>query len=343
MSVSAHPILGVLVALLAPLCALRAAPQVGPDKKPATRPPYSIAPNGLVVPDTEAKANRAKGRVRSDFEEPAVPAPASGGSAPFAKPAPAAAGTHEEAPAASRTKPQENLDLGSALLDVFQRVGHPSALTGVGALVVKMRVTVFDSYGAELAVREMVHEADLSAQSRDRLNFTAAQKSYGRDGGAIWVVHHGMDWPALEQEAREELELFGLLLRAPWCFADTQRFIVFPRETVVADGRRLAKIRIETRGEGDDLIGPRDRKPSTDAYEVLCPTDSYEPTELRILRANGGKRTVKLLDWREVGGVRMPMRRVFTTPDGVQALEIVTTQVDQRQSLSDSRFRPPAR
>lgn len=327
-------ILTVLVALLQPET------QSDKDAKPAARPPYSIAPSGLVVPDSDSKSKRNGARMRSDFEEPP---PAPGGSAAFpARPAKSAPARDAD-PASAKPVPPENLDLGSALLDVFQRVGHPSAFSGLGAVVAKWRLTVFDAYGAESAVRDLVQESDLGNPSRDRLTYPANQKSCGRDGGATWVVLHGMDWPALEQEAREELELFGLLLRMPWCFADTTRFVVYPRESVVQDGRRYTKIRIETRSSGDEIIGPRDRGPAPDTYELTAPADSYEPTELRILRASGTRRSVKLLEWRDVGGVRVPMRRIFVTPDGAQALEIVATQIEPRPSLPDSRFHPPGR
>jgi len=314
--------------------------QSGQGPKPAARPPYSIGQNGLVVPDADAKSKRNGTRVRSDFEEPS---PAPGGASAFPARVPKQSAPRDEEPAVGKLKPPENLDLGSALLDVFHRVGHPSAFVGLGSVVAKWRLTVFDAYGAESAVRDLVQESDLGNPSRDRLSYPAAQKFYGRDGGATWVVFHGMDWPALEQEAREELELFGLLLRMPWCFADTQRFVVYPRESVVQDGRRYTKVRIEARSSGDEIIGPRDSGPAPDTYELTAPADSYEPTELRIQRANGTRRSVKLLEWRDVGGVRVPMRRIFVTPDGTQALEIVATQLEPRQSLPDSRFHPPGR
>ena len=65
--------------------------------------------------------------------------------------------------------------------------------------------------------------------------------------------------------------------------------------------------------------------------------------EMRVRRANGTVRTLKLLDWRDLGGVRMPMRRVFLSEDGTRALEIVFTQIDIRQILSDGLFRPSPR
>ena len=53
--------------------------------------------------------------------------------------------------------------------------------------------------------------------------------------------------------------------------------------------------------------------------------------------------TIKLLDWREFGSVRLPARRVFLAPDGTRALELVITQLDSRQSLPEALFRPAPR
>lgn len=304
-----------------------ALPQDPAAKKAGSAPlpkHYTVTPNGLVLPAGETAEPGA--RVRSDFDAP-IAAPV--------KPSEAPARESRATPASAPV-----LDLGSPLLDVLQRVGHVSDLAALGGVVARMQIHVYDAHGVEIGTRELTHEADLAEKERDRLTFGGGAKTYGRDGAAVWVLFHAMLWPSLEDEARDELAMHGLLLRAPWAFADPQRFVVFPKEHVVQDERRLVRIRVEQRGADAERIGPREQKAATDAYELLCPQDSMEPSEVRIRRASGASRTIKLLDWRTFGGVRMPTRRVFLSPDGVRALEIVITRLDVRQTLAEGRFRP---
>jgi hypothetical protein len=334
------------------VCLLAASPALVVQDARGQAPPqprYTITPSGQVVPRDKAqdqapppgqakpqpKGAAAERRVHSDFDEPPSAPGGSAARAPVRRDEPAVD------PGEQRRLPA--LDLGSPLLDMFQRIGHPSDLASLGRVVTKLRLSVYDSHGSELGVRELVHEADCGVVARDRLTVQAGLKVYGRDGEGAWVVFHGMDWPALESEARDELELFGLLLRTPWCFADPQRFVVYPKENVLVDGKRITKLRIETRTAGDELVGPRETKPPADSFELFSAPDSLEPCELRLVRANGTRRTIRLLDWRDVAGVRMPQRRLFVGPDGGRALEIVTTLIDTRQALPDARFRPPAR
>lgn len=330
--------MGVILELAFVLTALQPQGQgQGPatTPKPLPKPGTTILPNGLVVPAREEPKPVA--RVRSDFDEPPVHGPAP------AKPRPLAGGASSQDPVATpASTPSPTLDLRSALLDVFQRIGHPADLAALGGVSVRVQVHVFEANGAELGMREFVHEADLATRDRDRLRFVAQDKIYGRDGKQVFVQYRNMDWPALEREAREELELHGFLLRAPWLLADPERYTVFPKEPVQRDGRRLIRIRIEER-HGEDLVGPRDPALVLDVFELLCAAETLEPHELKLQRKGMPARTVKLLDWREFGSVRLPARRVFLAPDGTRALELVITQLDSRQSLPEALFRPAPR
>ena len=112
----------------------------------------------------------------------------------------------------------------SLLNDVFQQVGRPDDVAQLQCVVAWMTVKLFDHRGMELGELQVHHEADLRHE-RDRLLFSrpsrGPDKIYGRDGRSVFAERHGMAWPSLESKAREELEIFGLLLRMPWAFADS--------------------------------------------------------------------------------------------------------------------------
>ncbi len=136
-----------------------------------------------------------------------------------------------------------------------------------------------------------------------------------------------MPWPTLAETAEQELLLFGMQLRLPWCFADGIGYAVVGKDTIDRGGELLQRVVVERRpGGGLDTIGPElDPKPR-DRFELVYEAGSGLLREFTHRFASSQQaRRVLLEDWREVGGVRMPFRRVYV--DGNQrqttALEIL--------------------
>ena len=286
--------------------------------------PLRTDANGWPQPVPVVQPSRA---ARSDFAAPPVQAPA-----PAAPAAPAPGGA---APA-----PRGRLPLA----EVFERVGHPSAMQDCKGVIARMQVRLFDPTGVEQTRYEVFHEADLASRDRDRLQFTQARKTYGRDGATVWARHIGMLWPAWEGEARDELELHGLMLRLPWAFADTERFVAGAREIVQHDGRAIARWKVQARGPESAVVGPVPNAAPVDRFELDCHEDSNEPFELRyVLSATGVPRRVLLRDWRPCGGVKLPMVRTWVDTEGKKALEIEIVRIDSGQALPVGQFAPEAR
>lgn len=223
----------------------------------------------------------------------------------------------------------------SPLLPVFLAVGTPADAAALGGVSVALRTIVYDHRGATLGEREAVHEADLSVADRDRL-LSAREQVYGRDGPAVFALYRGLSFPGVEAEAREELAWAGLLLRVPWVFADAGTYTVGAREELLWNGRPMSRFRIATRVEGDAV---------PDRFEMWCEPDTSEPRVLLWQPANPAARAcrVRLLEFRPVGNVRMPMRRVVEGADGSRRLEIELSDVRTSQAFPRRHFAPPAR
>lgn len=212
--------------------------------------------------------------------------------------------------------------LGSPLLEVFQATRAPGAFRELGGVVVWWRLTTWGSQGEVIGVREVTHTADCAFAERDRLEHTDG-RVYGRSGASVFAERGGMPWPTLNESAQHELGLFGLHLRLPWCFGDASAFAVVGRDTVVRSGETLARVTVERRPPaGSDVIGPELDPAPRDRFEVLYEPTSGRPCEFVHRFANTMQtRRVLLEDWRDVGGVRMPFRRVYVD----EALRPTTT------------------
>ena len=192
--------------------------------------------------------------------------------------------------------------------------------------------------------------ADLRAR-RDRLLFArpsrGPSKIYGRDGESVFADKHEMPWPSLERPAREELEVFGLLLRLPWLFADSDRFVVKSRDNdYTLNGRAMVRLRIERRpgaGHVPAAAGGKSQEPR-DRFDLICPRERMEPVELHMrLAATGATTVIHLLDYKSYGGVRIPTRRVFMGENGYRRMEMQITRLDVGLDLPRAQFRPHRR
>lgn len=275
----------------------------------------------------------ATGREQATAQKP-EPAP-SGGARP---PADARTASRDAAPKRATSS------LDSPLLDVFRAVGSVADWKEMRGVMARIRIHVFDHRGAEIGVREVLHQADVTVPDRDRLVFEDERKVYARDGAAVWVELHGMAWPSLEDEARDELELFGLMLRLPWALADTRRWTVLPEEQILVDGEprvRVRALRKEDGSEDDGVVGPDPTPPRGARVDLLCDPATMQPVELRyVLRPDQLARRVLLADVRPFGALRTSVRRRFVDPRGRARLELEYVRVDGKLDLDRSLFRP---
>src|SRR5690606_4864568 len=129
-------------------------------------------------------------------------------------------------------------------------------------------------------------------------------------------------------------------LRMPWCFGDGDSFAVLQRTVGMRNGERLMHIVLERRPPASmDLLGPEVDPAPRDRFELFCDPSTGQPRELvhRFARSLETRR-VLLEDWRDVGGVRMPFRRVYVD----EALRPTTTveiaRMPERQRVSERDF-----
>jgi hypothetical protein len=222
---------------------------------------------------------------------------------------------------------------------VFVAVHQPADLAALGGVTLVLRITLFDHRGEELGSREIHHEADLAYPDRDRLWFSDG-RVYGRIGKAVNAQRFHKPWPVLDDEARDELELYGVLLRMPWLFADAESFVVFPTQNDNWRGEDLVRIPIERRPVQSLVLGPQRNPVPVDRFELLY-DDTFIPRQLVFrLAATGVTRRVLLQDFREVGGVRIPWRRTFLVEDDRVAMVMKVVSFKFGQRFSDQHFRP---
>jgi hypothetical protein len=311
--------------MLASLCTLLlAVPQAAPTP-PAPRVTTDQRGWPVLQPAGTASARAPGAEPASDFP----PAPA-------APPGAAAAGE-----VAEQARPHPS---GASALDgVFARIGTPAAFASLACTVARLRIHVFDHRGKEIATRNVFHEADVRLAERDRLVFADERRTFGRDGPAVWAEQHGMLWPALEAQARGELELLGTLLRLPWVFADDQRWIVYPPRAEMLEGQPYHSVRAERRSD-DARVGPAPGPAAVDSFDLYCEPQTKKPRIVRYRLARGaGERRVELHGQQPFGGVRIPTRYLFRRADASTALEIEVVRIDGEQRLPREQFQPPVR
>lgn len=280
-----------------------------------------------IVPTDVAPPAAARGGAdRSGAGADAPPA------APGAEPA-GSAGVPDATPVAS------GMQLGSPLLDVFRATRPPGAFQQLGGVVVWWRLTVHGTHGEVIGVREVTHTADCARADRDRLDYEDG-RSFGRLGEQVFAERSGMPWPTLEAAAAPELTLFGMHLRMPWCFADAAAFAAVRHDVVEQNGERFTRVVLERRPPPAlDIAGPDPLAQPRDRFELWFEPGTGLPRQLiQRLAASRQQRRVLLEDWREVGGVRLPHRRVYVD----EALRPTTTlellRVEQRRT-TDRDFR----
>ncbi len=194
--------------------------------------------------------------------------------------------------------------------------------------------------GRELGLLKVQHRMDLQGDRRDRLMFES-DLVYGRDGRTVFVEMHGNARPSRVSDARDELEILGLLARFPWCFADTDRFLVEDPEEVRYRGRELTyKIHVESRVAAGELGSAR--KPERpDVYEIYCDESMLPFRMAYTLAAAGSERVVQFSDYRNYGrGTRIPALRQFLDSKERPTLEIGIQLLTTGVKLHAAEFQP---
>lgn len=327
--------LGLLLLGAAPLAAQEKGAGA-PAQKPAAAPPRApISPvkwgaNGYPEVPQGPAARPAFLDRSSTVTPPPAPSVESGASKTAATPLPEAS-ARGPAPALA-----SGMEFGSPLLDIYQRVRAPGAFKALGGRTVWWRLTVYGEQGEIIGRRELTHIADCAFAERDRLEFEDG-RVYGRSGPVVFAERQGMSWPTLNDNAEQELALFGMHLRLPWSFADGLSYVVVARNQVARSGEAVSRVVIERRPPGTaDVVGPELDPAPRDRFELLYDPVSSEPREF-VHRFASSMRTRRVLleDWREVDGVRMPFRRTYVDESGRQTttleiLRVEATQVTER-------------
>ncbi|MCB9869616.1 MAG: hypothetical protein H6837_07145 [Planctomycetes bacterium] len=229
------------------------------------------------------------------------------------------------------------------LQPIFAGVGSPADLRALGGAIVRMQMQLFGPEGAVLADLPVLHWVDLGApRLRDRLELSgdgAARRVYGRQDGTVFAQMFGLAFAELTEQAAEELEVFGLLLRMPWAF-DGPGFVVEDPQPITVAGVRRIRVRV-TRRQPPAAPGGTGKSVPADRFDLICNATSRVPEELHMTLGRRGKTVrVVLSDYATLGRIRLPMRRTFLGSAGEKVMELRIVAVDHGQQLGDDLFRP---
>ncbi|MBL8749065.1 MAG: hypothetical protein JNK78_07895 [Planctomycetes bacterium] len=325
-----------------------------PGSKPAASPPAHQEPVPKPVPAESPPARVNPVQFDSSgwpiVDEPAatnVPPPAPAvetkkGDAKVGTKAPPASTSvvkDAEQPAEPLPKLVSGTQLGSPLLDVYQFVHAPAAFRELGGVQAWWRLSTYGAQGEVIGVREITHTADCAFAERDRLEL-ADGRVYGRSGASVFAERNGMPWPTLTETAQQDLLLFGLHLRMPWCFGDATTFVVVGKDNVVRSGETLARVTVERRPAIEsETLGPEVDPAPRDRFELLYEPSNGAPREfVHRLACSKETRRVLLEDWREISGVKMPFRRVYVDEALRQTTTIELLRIESSRT-SDRDFR----
>lgn len=205
---------------------------------------------------------------------------------------------------------------GSPLLDVFQHVGMPGTFKAIGGITVWWRITIYDQQGGVVGYRELTQTSDCKYPERDRLEFVDDGRVYGRFGPSVFAERQGRPRLGQTEAAAQELLLYGMHLRFPWCFGDGGTYAVVARDTVDRPEERLQRVVLERRPPASlDVVGPEFEPRPRDRFELVYEPSSGRPREfvhrLTFGGTSGQTRRVLLDEWEEFQGVPFARRRTY--------------------------------
>ncbi len=238
-------------------------------------------------------------------------------------------------PPAADAAPLSGDRLGSPLADVWQAVGNPSSLHDQRCVQAQILVQVFGHDGRVLATFNALHQADLSEPDRDRLVLRGGELVHGRaERSAPWTEVDGVPRKQPAPDAVAQLDLFGLLLRAPWVFAEPG-FAVSPPRRVRRE---------ETDYEVIDIVNERPAAAegeggARDVFELWCEPETMLPLELRYALAGRTWRRVRFSQYQTLGWLRFPVRRTVLSDNGVPLIDLEVKRMSCQQQIPLEKFR----
>jgi hypothetical protein len=242
-------------------------------------------------------------------------------------------------PGATATpSPASGLEPGPSLLPVFAATGAPDSFRALGGVTVWWRITIHGSQGEPIGLRDVTHTADLAQPVRDRLEH-ADGRVFGRAGATVFAERQGMPWPSLAEAAGHQLQLFGDHLRFPFAFADAAAFGVVDTEALRRGNEDLRLVHLERLPAVDGSIGPRTAPVAVDRHELVLGSDGLPREWVHELASSGQRRTVQLGDWRRVGEVLLPFRRVYVDANGQPTTTIEMLRVEAGTGVGDRSLR----
>lgn len=248
---------------------------------------------------------------------------------------------------AEATKEQpmaSGMQLDSPLHDVFRATRSPGALRTIGGVEVWWRVHIHGTSGEDIGIRTIKHTADCVYAERDRIHYTDShdERTFARMGNNVSAQRKGLPWDSMTEAARAQLSLFGMHLRMPWCFGEGKSYAVMRQTVAERRGEVLTRLELQRRPPAtEEVFGPEHNPKPRDRYELLFEPTTGLPRELvHRFASSGQQRRILLEDWKDVGGVRMPFRRIYVDEVGraTTTLEILKIKTKQRVTERDFRL-----
>lgn len=231
------------------------------------------------------------------------------------------------------------MQLDSHMHDVFRATRSPGNLRAIGGVEVSWSLSVHGTHGEIIGSRMITHIADCTYAGRDRIE-RADGCIYARVGQQVVAHKNGIPYEVLNAQAKAELELFGTHLRMPWCFGESQSYVIMARMAVKRRGETLWQLELHGRPQRtDNVFGPEAGDVPRDRFFLLYEPTTGQPRELvHRFASSGQQRRVLLEDWQDVHGVRMPKRRIYVDQAGRPTTTVEMISISPRRT-SDRDFR----
>ncbi|PIE22415.1 MAG: hypothetical protein CSA62_12430 [Planctomycetota bacterium] len=201
---------------------------------------------------------------------------------------------------------------------LLDRMGGRSRFEALGKIRVLRLFRGIDRHGERVFEHQFHHVLDVRRARSDTVEWTLGD-SYGRSGRRNWARSAGLERPDREKQAKELLEVWGLLARFPFVFGDRTRFELESEQRVVLLGRSYIRLRLRERsGDISRLIGPRvpALRPKERRFDIYLEAEMGLPLLLEI---RDGARRMRVLfeDFRRLPGssVTLPMGRILLGAD----------------------------
>ena len=221
---------------------------------------------------------------------------------------------------------------GRSLVRAIAGAGDAAAFRSWGIVKIRWRVLVLGEREAVLGDREVVQWTDAMRCERERLQFPDG-RTFLRRSGKVEAERHGMPWPTLEPQAMRELEFFAAQAGFPWRLLDADRYVEDSSEIAQSSDPDFWRVRLVKR-PASDVLGPSPVPlPARDAVEIVVASASGLPTEWVVESGSEqARRTIRLTDWRDVHGLKIPFQRTFLDAAGQPAsrLQIEAIEVGIR-------------